>query len=931
MDNIARLSQAAFPREETMVKNAPPPQDGAGVPLSDCFLACDPGTTQKLGISAGSGSIPSVKLVAGVEPDEKPSSFLISLVSRDEESLAMGSAGDPQQLNDSLKALVQEAGSKQVSEEILKTTAHLSSLFSQRASQQLPGTVRARESQEQDLAWAAGCAALVDFWWSNGQIEVLKDGAPAGFGTLDLKAHLLSRRPLVQGSTVEIETPVRYPMAKKNLAAQMMKLLDPYSDAKKDGEVEKLGKLYESDPVLAGELMQIIVGTAAESAGLSAMDPEKPEWNIMGVSRLLLHAKDKPWLRDLMKDSFPALADLPRRAHCLGRLGTNKFWGGDYVDYVRNLTRVFPDALNAPFLNTSLTPLLGSDQEIKTGPAASLAKELFTTRPDLIGPLLAPLLKEPMGAALDESQWSLLDSAAEKHGWMPEKMELDTICARLGQSPVERARSLFDNNGMKCTDFGEGIKFLSIIKKKNPTMLEGIELPDARGIPVPAEKALLERILQDPGDPADVLRALYTGGGIDFDRGKRMAAFYRIISDRQGIKNEMLDSLRKGMAAGGSIDGMNAAEQRTLIMLLSLGLKDPEQAELREILLPARLQRQYFYSFNSTMDVIRKEEIQKGLEEINGGIPGTPALFEKSRELLCMDHCLWFSPDTKGAVESILPLLRERMKTDPRGARQVIDGYFDELRGSLARHRDLAAMPERELIVLKMLEYLSRSDGNLDNSLYEVVKPLLTVNHGNCFGVETLLDPFREREIRRNLKMLGEKPLTRSERLEIVEANDGMVAGSKAFNGQEIRASTLNALSDGIRRAPAGMSLGEMPDFFSDPERTLEAYGHLEHADSDDTCSREWSRLRDILQKVGGETHFELALQIYHYVEEAARAGNDREKALAHALRCAVIDADPRVTPVGDDRASSPSGIVEQNGDFIEIGGMKLEVNKQAP
>ncbi len=860
------------------------------------------------------------------DPLEMTTDYLENLAAAAGNPMSLRHFSESDRITESLKTLARETSGKPLPGETVRVVTHLGSIFSWRAGSKYFEGSRDQEPQERDRAWAVGCAALVDFWWNNGQVQVMKDGIPVKPGGLDLKQALIKGKAAVRGKTLELESPAEYPLKEKRLACEVMKSIDPYSDRRNDRELKTLAGLYQDSPALASEVIAVIVDTARKGIGARPDEPDRPDWNVEYISCLLSHAKEQPWLRELLQPLLPVLKDLPAMAHRFGNITTDRFGGGDYVNYMRRLAEAFPDLPDASFIGDSLAPLLLAGEPLKTEKAARLAQELWKTHPDLVTPTVKHLLGAPGEQAFDEHQWGLLETAAQDYGWMPGMPELEKLAARIYQPPASQSPSLFGGSGLRNSDFGEGIKFLSILSEKSGTALQGIELPGADGEPVPMQKAMVERILLDRGAHDDILRALNTKGGMDFDRQKRVAALYRLISADEPMVSDLLGSLRGEMTKAGSIDGMPLGEQRLLVMLLSMELKEPQQSKLGDILFPARLQRQYNNIFSSALDRVRRQEIEKGLKEIAGGIPDTAAFFDRNRELLCTEYCTWFSPETKGAPETLLSALEERVQADPGEAKILVSRCLKEFQESFGEHRRLSEMPEKDLVLLQMMEHLSHGDSVLRERLLEILRPGFTVDQGQCKGLENLLDPFRESEMDKNTQKLSGCALLPKERVEIVEANSAIAASSKAFDGAEVRSRTLSAFCDGISHLCAPAPIAGMPGYFSLPESTYRVYSELENADDNDKASREWLKLRDILDRAGGSGQLELALRIYHYTEEMARAGTDREKAIVHALRCEILGADPRKSPMSEDVTTPAEGNVEITDDYIDFGDLKLEI-----
>jgi hypothetical protein len=226
-------------------------------------------------------------------------------------------------------------------------------------------------------------------------------------------------------------------------------------------------------------------------------------------------------------------------------LAENSPRGEDYMRFSRNLTGAFPETLDADFIRNGLSLMLDSDEINTRESAGRLARDLWKKRPDLVSPTMEAVLKDTARPYLEDDQWDLIHEAAEKYDWVPEKPLVDHLASRLYLPPGKKKRSLFDGSGLIGGDLGGGIKFLTILLKKHPDLVSGHVLPDARGMLVPLDSALIDRILNDPGG-SDVVRNLYTKGSVKNDYHGRTAALYDLVRGDEPLLEDIQKKVREG-------------------------------------------------------------------------------------------------------------------------------------------------------------------------------------------------------------------------------------------------------------------------------------------------------------------------------------------------------------------------------------------------
>jgi hypothetical protein len=857
-----------------------------------------------------------------------PVRYLTSMCRHVEDDRSRQYLGDSARFPEFLKALAQGTAGRPVPENAIKIVTRLSNSFLRRAEAQLDPETRAKEPADKDMHWAAGCASLVDFWWKNGQIEVRRSGEVLKPGSLDIKELVAGGSVSIRGSAIELEGPEKkHSLKERRKAAEILKEIDPYGKDKKDKGLTMLEDLCRNDSPLAAKVVDVIVDDLYRSIGGN----ERLYGGVRGVSRILARAADNDSLKELLRPHLGTLRDVPPRANSYSSLDSNNLVGGDYLEFTMSLIKSFPEVLDARFVKESLGPMLFSD-EINTGMAAAkIAKELWKEHPDLISPTLETMLKEGDQPCFDDDQWSLINEAAESYHWVPEKPLMDALVTRMYYPPGRQKESLFYGSGLKGGDLGGAIKFLTIFAAKDPSLLDGYEIPDTGGNMVRADRAMLDRVLNDPG--SEVERYLYTKGTSNNDYHGRIKDFYTLITADGVLIDEMLGKLKEGFARAGSVGKMSLAEQRMLAIIGSLDLGEARAAKLKETLMAATEQNQGFYVFTEIVDRIRNEELQKGKDELSKGSLTPDAHFTRARQLLSIAHCTGYSGDAARRSEPILMAMDEGMKAGSMDRPAMTSALFKEFQASLAKHGTLGVMPLRDLALFQVLDHLSRDDDGLTRCLWDSLKPGLTLDQGYGNGIiMPMVDRFRNLEMDKNRAILSHQSLTPGERTEMVEKNEALAKSSYNFKADEMHTKTLSAFCEGLKETCPSYPIGSMPGFFVEPENALKAYtGLIQHAKNDRESSSEWVKLKDILDSTGGEKQLDLAMDTYHYIEEMAQKGMDRDKALAHALRSNALGANPRSVPMEDERAGKAAQNIEIEEDFVDIGGLKLNVAKEKP
>ncbi|MHC9538961.1 MAG: hypothetical protein AB9903_05530 [Vulcanimicrobiota bacterium] len=871
---------------------------------------------------------PEANWVMKVGSVEGPVKYLRSMKRHVDDTWSGSYLGDSSRFPEFLKALAKGTAGALIPQEALMTVAHLGSSFAMRSTAKLPPEARKNEPEQKDISWGAGCASLIDFWWNNGQIEIHSDGELLKPGSTDIKDLLFRCKVAVRGSAIELKPSLKpHSLKEKGLAKEIMQEINPRAeDDQKDTGITRLQVLYMSDPSLAAKVMDVIIDEAQSHIGENEDGKKSLQWGTDSISRLLFHARENDWLRDLMKEHLPALRDFPCKAYSYGLLSLDCTNGFEYTRFFRNLTRAFPEILDAELLRDGLSPMLRSDDPQTCREGSNLAREIWKERPDLVSPTVEMLLKDNDSPSLQDEQWSLIHDAAEKYDWVPEKSLMDNLISRLYLPPGREKRSLFDGSGLKGYDLGGGIKLLSILQKKNPGFVKGYQLANTKGELVSVNSAIIDRLANDPGRD-EVSRYLYTKGGFKYNS----SALYSLIQGDEELQQEMLQKVKEGYAKAGSISGMSEAEKGMLTMLYCLEPEKNRAASLREIFLKDMLNHQGFYVFSDMVDRIRREEMDSGIDDLKKGALTAEAHIDRARGAIAIAHYMGTSSDLERHTCRVFEAMEEGRKTGSMDLKTLFPGLLAEFQASLTKNGTVGAMPAKDLALVQIIEYMARSDEDLKNKTWEMLRPHLAIDQGYGNGIAvSCLDPFRKMEIEKQEVMLaGEGALTRSERIDLYEEILAIGKTSYNFKEEEVRAAALSAFCKGLSLAGASSPLGELPLSFTDPADSYKAYcGLMPGAEKNEDCAAEWVKLKDILKIVGGEAHLDLALDTYHYVEEMSALGMDRGMALAHALRSRSLGSNPREIAIQENETSPGDHHVEVEEAFVDIGGIKLDIRK---
>ena len=831
---------------------------------------------------------------------------------------------DENRIPEFLRALARSAQGMLIPAHALKAVAHMGHLLSARADADLKESLREKEPREKDLSWAGGCASLVDFWWGNGQLEVLKDGAVVRPGSLDLKSMVMKEKVSVRGSTIVIESPdKKYSPVNRKIARDILKKLSPWGkdEEKKEG-IEKLHQLSSGDPQKAAGVMGAMVDEVIQNTGKNRrFHGAAEEFNL-----LLDQAKENSWLRDLLAPCLPRLRMIPQWADSFDVIAPDNLTGGSYVEFCEKLVSLFPETLNSTFVDEALSPLILTEEPNTRSHACRFVKELWKENPDMAACTASLILERQDDRWFDDGLWDILCEAAEKYDWVPDKAQMENLVARLYHPPGHEKESLFDGGGLKEGDVAGDIRLFAILLAKDPHVLQNWQLPDTKGTMVSVERALLDRVMNDPHDQK--LEHLSIKREFNSDYRGKTSNLYQILFHDPAIVDDLLEKLRQGYARTGMLDRMDSGEQASLVMLASLGLKEPHASQLRDILFPARLQKQ---GFSEILNPYRSEEIQKSLKELEeGGLPAGE-FFEKAQETLQIAHCIGYGSDVVRNCSGVLKSINTGIKKLKDRGKKEIASSINEFRKSFAGAGKIDAMPQSDFLRFQILVDLGRSDRELMKELHAIVKPFLLEDQG-CHGglIWNLMDDIMDYEIDRNKEEITTGNLKLADRAALTERNFTLIEAEHAYKDKDKKKTeTMKAFNEWFAGICAPVHPGELDVRFPDTEKAYHVFISLSReAERDEDIPGIWVSYRDILDRVGGSGSADMALDGFRYVREMMARGRSREKALAHAIKSYALGADPRNVVMDDERITSTLTTVEEEEDAVNIAGLKLDIHR---
>jgi hypothetical protein len=403
---------------------------------------------------------------------------------------------------------------------------------------------------------------------------------------------------------------------------------------------------------------------------------------------------------------------------------------------------------------------------------------------------------------------------------------------------------------------------------------------------------------------------------------------FEILSRDPAIADGLIGDIEKALAPAEDPDAIDSMGQRAFVGITRLIVDNTQTRRIKKAIEP-----HYFHRFknnlvNTAVNSYRNGDIRELTQKLSEGTLNAEDALDVARKALALTYCTDIASADSfcsclQALDRVMPAPGDR----ERGT--LVDSLARSVMRSLRRHRELASMPLLETADLHLLYHLGEDNPKLRRDIRTLlegeVKTRVTTGH----DIERyLLDTFKKDQIEDNLITLESVVMPRSGRTGLLEENEHMAGTIMHYATHMYPALALKSLRQGLSLSDPEKGLGDMPALISSDERLYRLYCTLAPgADADEEIAPAWHHFRDILKMTGGESHFDLAVDTYCYVEQQVAAGKDRGKVLTHAVECYAMGTDPRSTPVREDwMASTEIEMLDDNQ--ISIAGIKLGINE---
>jgi hypothetical protein len=270
--------------------------------------------------------------------------------------------------------------------------------------------------------------------------------------------------------------------------------------------------------------------------------------------------------------------------------------------------------------------------------------------------------------------------------------------------------------------------------------------------------------------------------------------------------------------------------------------------------------------------------------------------------------------------------LYEMAFSDPKDIDELLTGSEKALKkaGSLDK---LDRNEQMNLIIAASLDL----DGEALARQKKMLSPFLTQK--NIRNFSGIMDSLRKEEIEKGRGALASGSLSPKDRItltdRLVKMQDIM---SYSFDQERNREPIFASFREGFNREN---NLPELRDL----AKSLKSDAHLyrtcelisKRAPDDEAIKKNCGSLAELLDKVGGEEHFDVAADFFDFIDAELPRGRTREDLLKHCMRAYALGQDPRKTPWIDEHAPQTSSDVKAADEegMIDIGGIKLEVNEE--
>lgn len=177
-----------------------------------------------------------------------------------------------------------------------------------------------------------------------------------------------------------------------------------------------------------------------------------------------------------------------------------------------------------------------------------------------------------------------------------------------------------------------------------------------------------------------------------------------------------------------------------------------------------------------------------------------------------------------------------------------------------------------------------------------------------------------------NLKKLEFGNLPRSERLSILDASCEPAHILQTQEASALKRASREALCRGLQSNPSS-GLADLPSRFKNPDIAIRVYRTLAPgAERTEEIAVEWSRFRDILDLVGGESKLKDATTVYRFWKQQEAQGKTWKEVMEHIYTSRILGQDYRslLADPGSSEALDSMVIEDFDDDMISIGGITL-------
>ncbi|MBI3924953.1 MAG: hypothetical protein HY319_05390 [Armatimonadetes bacterium] len=552
------------------------------------------------------------------------------------------------------------------SPEALKAVAHLASSAAEFQPRTPSDTVH---------SWGRQAAQLVQAWWERGDIQVYKDGQRVAPVELSLADAVQQNRVAVRDGAIHLPTP-------KPRSEDVLIPVAEYVNFPQSPQLDRLAELARTDPGKASELLEQL-----DFAG----NPD----DLSRMTQVLARAADDEALRQVLRPRLEELENLTRESHERGTAGRVYGQSDWHLAFYDQLTKAFPERLDADLIHRQIGPLLTSSHYDLPGKAAELTAKWLDGHPELVPAVMDELTRAHPSLPLREETLALVDQAFHRHHWRPDAKQLDWMASRLYQPPTSHGSSLFVDHGPHQEEFPCFLKLLAELEGERPGLLDGIELPDPEGGMTDLKTSVFERVLTDDHNfsPEKVFAKLEKGDD------PIVAALYDLVKPETRV-DELVSIVARGLSRAQFVFDLEGKEQAALGVLAYLARNDRAlESRLRPLLqkssgtMGAEM-RQFLDSVKSW------GRIEDGVRELSLGTAHRPgsSLSRETRALLKWAGMSMHPEDVPERRKTVLDAWAEGFRLDHAGsaALGVLD-RFPEREEALAAVEFLESQKLSEL------------------------------------------------------------------------------------------------------------------------------------------------------------------------------------------------------------------------------------------